>query len=339
MKMLVTGANGFIGSAVVRALLERGDDVKALVRADSDCRNLGRLPVELAYGDLTDAASLAKALKGCQALFHVGAFYRLWDRDPSLFYKINVEGTRNIMLAALAAGVERIVYTSSIAALGTASEGCSANEETAVDPGIKKGHYKQSKFLAELEVFRLIKEKSLPAVIVNPTAPIGPGDIKPTPTGRVIRDAAFGRIPAFVNTGLNIVHVDDVAEGHLQAFERGQAGERYILGGDNMSLRQILETVASLTDRRPPKVRLSPGLILPLAYAAETWARFTHGNEPMLTVDGVRLSRQVMYFSSDKARKQLGYQPRAADKALADAIAWFQSEAGGSLGEVLSMTR
>lgn len=337
MKTLVTGANGFIGSAVVRALLDKGEEVRALVRKDSDCRNFRKLPVELVYGDLTDRASLTHALTGCRYLFHVGAYYRLWTRDASLFYKINVEGTRNIMLAALAAGVERIVYTSSIAALGMASDGGNATEETPVNPKLKKGHYKQSKFLAEAEVLRLIKEQALPAVIVNPTAPVGPGDIKPTPTGRVIRDAAFGRIPAFVNTGLNIVHVDDVAKGHLQAFEQGRVGERYILGGENMSLKQILEMVASLTDNRPPRIRLSPNMVLPLAYAAETWARFTDGNEPMLTVDGVRLSRQLMYFSSDKARRHLGYQPRTAENALADAVSWFRSESFEHSSEVLSI--
>ncbi|WP_020564559.1 hopanoid-associated sugar epimerase [Methylosarcina fibrata] len=336
MKTLVTGANGFIGSAVVRALLEKGEEVKALVRINSDCRNFRNLPVELVYGDLTDEASLAKALKGCRSLFHVGAYYRLWARDPSLFYKINVEGTRNIMVAALNAGVERIVYTSSIAALGMAPEGGSADEETPVDPGIRKGHYKQSKYLAEAEVSRLIKERSLPAVIVNPTAPVGPGDIKPTPTGRVIRDAAFGRIPAFVDTGLNIAHVDDVAKGHIQAFERGQVGERYILGGENLSLKQILETIAGRTHNRPPKVRLSPRMVLPLAYAAEAWARVTDGEEPMITVDGVRLSRYRMYFSSDKARQRLGYRPRPADKALVDAVAWFQGEAGVDAADVVS---
>ncbi|MGR9114642.1 MAG: hopanoid-associated sugar epimerase [Gammaproteobacteria bacterium] len=337
MKTLVTGANGFIGSAIVRALLNKGDEVRALVRNGSDCRNLQKLPVDLAYGDLTDPSSLTKALKGCRSLYHVGAFYRLWTRDPSLFYNINVEGTRQIMLAALSAGVERIVYTSSIAALGMASEGDSANEDTPIDPNQKKGHYKQSKYLAEVEVLRLVKEQSLPAVIVNPTAPVGPGDIKPTPTGRMIRDAAFGRIPAFVNTGLNIVHVDDVAKGHLQAFDHGQVGEKYILGGENMSLRQILEIVANLTDNRPPKVRLSPTMVLPLAYAAETWARLTDGAEPMVTVDGVRLSRQLMYFSSDKARKQLNYRARDAEKALADAVSWFRSETVDCSAEALSM--
>lgn len=337
MKTLVTGANGFIGSAIVRALLDKGDEVRALVRSDSDCRNLEMLPVELAYGDLTDASSLVKALKGCRSLYHVGAFYRLWTRDPSLFYKINVEGTRQIMLAALSSGVERIVYTSSIAALGMALQGCSADEDTPIEPSQKKGHYKQSKYLAEAEVLRLVKEQSLPAVIVNPTAPVGPGDIKPTPTGRLIRDAALGRIPAFVDTGLNIVHVEDVAKGHMLAFEHGQVGEKYILGGENMSLRQILEIVANLTGNRPPRIRLSPGIVLPLAYAAETWARLTDGDEPMVTVDGVRLSRQVMYFSSDKAKQQLGYQARSAEEALADAVSWFRSEAVDCSAEAFSM--
>ncbi|MGR9108016.1 MAG: hopanoid-associated sugar epimerase [Gammaproteobacteria bacterium] len=327
MKVLVTGANGFIGSAVVRKLLASGKDVKAFVRSRSDCRNLQDLPVERVQGDLRDQGSLARALKGCQALFHVGGFYRLWHRDPSAFYKINVEGTRNIMLTALMSGVERIVYTSSIATLGTATVERSANEETPASPRLKKGHYKQSKFLAEVEVLKLVKDRSLPAVIVNPTAPIGPGDIRPTPTGRVIRDAARGRIPAFVDTGLNIVHVNDVAQGHLQAFEYGMIGERYILGGENMSLRQILETVASLSHRRPPTVRLSPNFVLPLAYGVQAWAHLTHGAEPMLTVDGVRLSKSLMYFSSAKARERLGYCPRPAKEAVADAVSWFQSEA------------
>lgn len=339
MKTLVTGGNGFIGSAIVRALVERGDDVRVLVRINSDVSNLRKLPVELVYGDLADTTSLGKALKGCNVLFHVAAFYRLWAQDSSLFYKINVEGTRNLMLAAHKSGVERIVYTSSIAALGTATEGFSANEETPVNSRLKKGHYKQSKFIAELEVLKLVKELGLPAIIVNPTAPVGPGDIKPTPTGRLIRDAAFGRIPAFVNTGLNIVHVDDVARGHLLAMERGRMGERYILGGENMSLKRILETIAAMTQNRPPKVNLSPNLILPIAYAAETWARLTDGNEPMITVDGVRLSKQLMYYSSDKAQKKLGYQSRSAEQALSDAIAWFLSGAKDHTTELYSLSR
>ncbi len=336
MKVLITGANGFIGSAVVRKFLEKGCEVRALVRRDSDCRNIRYLPVELVYGDLTAVDSLAGALKGCRALIHVGAFYRLWDLDPSQFYKINVDGTRNLMLAALAAGVERIVYTSSVATLGAATKHNIANEETEINPRAKNGHYKQSKFLAESEVLKLVKEQSLPAIIVNPTAPIGPGDIKPTPTGRLIRDASFGRIPAFVNTGLNIAHVDDVAEGHFHAFNNGMVGEKYILGGENMSLEKILETIACLTQRRPPKIRLSPELVLPLAYLTEAWARLTHGNEPMITVAGVKLSRQLMYFSSDKARENLGYRPRPAIEAIIDAVSWFQTESQNSTIETLT---
>jgi dihydroflavonol-4-reductase len=336
MKILITGANGFIGSAVVRKFLEQGYDVRALVRRNSDCRNLRYLPIELFYGDLTAVSSLAAALKGCRALIHVGAFYHLWHQDPSQFYKINVEGTRNLMLAALAAGVERIVYTSSVATLGAATEQDVANEKTEINPDAKFGHYKQSKFLAEAGVLELVKEQYLPAVIVNPTAPIGPGDIKPTPTGRLIRDASFGRIPAFVNTGLNIAHVDDVAEGHFRAFKDGMVGEKYILGGENMSLEKILATIASLTQRRPPRIRLSPELVLPLAYLTEAWARLTQGNEPMITVAGVKLSRQLMYFSSDKAREQLGYRPRPAIEAITDAISWFQAETYNSTIDTLS---
>lgn len=337
MKTLITGANGFIGSAVARALLEKGYEVKALVRSNSDCRNLNKLPIERVYGDLTDKPSLAQAMEGCRFLFHVGAFYRLWHPDPSVFYKTNVEGTLNIMHAARNAGVERIVHTSSIAALGMAPAGNTADEMTPIDPTLKKGHYKQSKFLAEAEVLRLVKEQSLPAVIVNPTAPVGPGDIKPTPTGRVIRDAALGRIPAYVETGLNIVHVDDVAQGHLLALEQGKIGEKYILGGDNLSLKQILEIIARLTHAKPPKFQLNANMVLPLAYAAETWAKLTNGNEPMLTVDGVRLSRHTMYFSSEKARSQLGYQHHNAERALTDAVSWFQTDARFKIPEALSL--
>ncbi|MGR9107317.1 MAG: hopanoid-associated sugar epimerase [Gammaproteobacteria bacterium] len=329
MKILVSGANGFIGSAIVRSLIAKGYAVRVLVRRGSDCRNLTHLPVEIAYGDLIDAASLTPALKNCGALFHVGALYRLWTPDTALFYEINVTGTRNIMLAALAANVERIVYTSSVATLGTATPGTVADENTPINPSVKFGHYKQSKFLAELEVLKLIRDRSLPATIVNPTAPIGPRDIKPTPTGRLIRDAALGKVPAFVDTGLNIVHVDDVAAGHIQAFETGEIGEKYILGGENMSLKAILETVAALTHRSPPKICLSPEIVLPFAYLTETWARLTNGNEPMITVAGVKLSKQLMYFSSQKACETLGYRPRQAIEAIADAVSWFQSESPG----------
>ena len=324
MTVLVTGATGFVGSAVARTLLGHGYAVRALVRPDSDRRNLQGLAVEPVVGDLTDPASLAGAVRGCQGLFHVAADYRLWTPDPDALYRANVQGTRMIMEAALAAGVPRIVYTSSVATLGLHADGTPADESTPVTLQDMIGHYKRSKFLAEAEVRRLVAEQGLPAVIVNPSTPVGPRDIKPTPTGRLIRDALTGRMPAYVDTGLNIVHVDDVAIGHWLAFERGRAGERYILGGENLALREILEQVAALSGRRPPRLRLPHELILPVAYLSEGWARLTGGGEPRVTVDGVRLARKYMYFSSDKARDALGYRPRPARDALADAVSWFQ---------------
>lgn len=324
MKTFVTGASGFIGSAIVNYLLSCGHDVRVLVRSDSNCINIEGLPVESVVGDLTDPASLTKAIRGCNGLFHVGAYYRLWSPDPAQFYSVNVNGTRSIMLAALDAGVERIVYTSSIAALGTAPEGQMADENTPIAPAVGRViHYKRSKFLAECEVMNLIRDQGLPAIIVNPTAPVGPRDIKPTPTGRMVRDAAAGKIPAYVNTGLNVVHVDDIAIGHQLAFESGTIGERYILGSENMSLKVILEHIAEITGQSAPRIRLAPNLVLPIAYIAEFWAKLTNGEEPMITVDGIRLAHKCMYFSSKKATRELGYQPRPAKDALTDAVAWF----------------
>lgn len=323
MKILVTGATGFVGSAVVRRLLARGHAVRALARPTSDLRNLAGLEVELVRGDLHDGASLRRALEGCRALFHVAADYRLWTPDPNALYAANVEGTRRLMEAALAQGVQRIVYTSSVATLGLHPDGSPADENTPVGLDDMIGHYKRSKYLAEEVVRELVETRGLPAVIVNPSTPVGPRDIKPTPTGRMVRDAALGRMPAYVDTGLNIVHVDDVAEGHCLAFEHGQNGERYILGGENLSLQAILATIAALCGRRPPRIRLPHALVLPLGYVAQGWARLTGGPEPRLTADGVRMARKKMYFSSDKARRELGYRPRPAREALADAVAWF----------------
>jgi len=322
---LVTGATGFVGAAVVRHLLAAGDTVRVLVRPSSDRSNINDLAVEIAEGDLTDGASLARALAGCQALFHVAADYRIWVPDPDRIYRVNVEGTRQLMLAALEAGVQRVVYTSSVATLGLNRDGRPADETTPVTLADMVGHYKRSKFLAEAEVRRLVDEQALPAVIVNPSTPVGPRDIKPTPTGRLIADAAAGRMPAYVDTGLNIVHVDDVAAGHLLAFHRGRIGERYILGGDDLTLRDILEIVATLTGRRPPAVRLPHDLILPLACLVEGWTRLTGGKDPQLTVDGARMARKKMFFSSAKAESDLGYHHRPAREALADAVTWSLS--------------
>ena len=324
MTALVTGGTGFVGSAVVRKLLAAGHQVRVLVRPTSDCSNLSGLPVEHATGDLIDRGSLDRALNGCTTLFHVAADYRLWAPEPQQLYEANVTGTRNIMLAALEAGVERIVYTSSVATLGRTADGLPADENTPVTLKDMIGHYKRSKFLAEAEVTALAEKQDLPVVIVNPSTPIGPRDIKPTPTGRMIRDAAFGRIPAFVDTGLNIVHVDDVATGHQLALERGTIGERYILGGTDMSLRQILAEIANITGRKPPRIRLPHNLVLPIAYVTEIWFRLGGAGEPLLTVDGIRMAKKLMYFSSEKAIQTLGYRPRTATEAIRDAVDWFQ---------------
>ena len=330
MTTLVTGATGFVGSAVARALVARGGSVRVLVRPGSDRRNIAGLPVELAEGDLLDQASLERALAGCRALYHVAADYRLWVPRPAEIYEANVAGTRRLMLAAAAAGVGRIVYTSSVATLGLNPDGTPADEDTPAGLADMIGHYKRSKFLAEEEVRRLVAEEGLPAVIVNPSMPVGPRDIKPTPTGRMIVEAASGRMPAFVDTGLNVVHVDDVAAGHLLAFERGTPGQRYILGGEDMALKDILAEVAALCGRKPPRLRLPHGLILPIAYGAEAWTRLTGAKEPFVTVDGIRLARKRMFFSSAKARRELGYQSRPPGEALGDAVAWFR--AAGYLG-------
>ena len=327
MTVLVTGATGFVGSAVARQLLARGEAVRVLVRPGSDRRNLAGLDLELAEGDLAHDASLHQALAGCRGLYHVAADYRLWVRRPETIYEANVAGTRRLMQAAGEAGVTRIVYTSSVAVLGYHPDGQPSDETTAVSLDDMIGHYKRSKYLAEEAVSRLIAEEGLPAVIVNPSTPIGPRDVKPTPTGRVIVEAASGRIPAFVDTGLNVVHVDDVAAGHLKAFDHGKIGERYVLGGHDLTLAEILAKVAEICGRKAPKVKLPQGLVLPLAYGVEAWARATRQDrEPLLTVDGLKMSRKKMFFSSAKAMTALGHEARPAAEALNDAVDWFRAE-------------
>ena len=322
--VLVTGATGFVGTAVARALIAAGRRVRALSRPNSDRRNLAGLDLEIVEGSLEDAASLAAAVAGCGALYHVAADYRLWVRDPRAMYRANVDGTRALMSAALAAGVERVVYTSSVAVLGLHADGTASDETTPSTLDDMVGPYKRSKFLAEAEVRRLIETQKLRAVIVNPSTPIGPRDIKPTPTGRMIVEAASGRMPAFVDTGLNLVHVDDVARGHLLAEEQGRVGERYILGGENLSLAEILRRIAVIVGRSPPKVRLPLPVVWPVAAVAEAWGRLT-GKEPMVTFDSLRMARKKMYFSAAKAERELGFRARPASEALADAVGWFRS--------------
>lgn len=319
---LVTGASGFVGAAVVRALLAAGWRVRAMVRPTSDRRNLEGLAVEFCVGALEDPASLREAVRGTSHLLHVAADYRLWVRDPQAMFRANLGGTRALMEAALEEGIERVVYTSSVATLGTTGTEAPADEEAPSRLADMVGPYKKSKFQAEEAVRRMVREQGLPAVIVNPSTPVGPGDVKPTPTGRLIVEAAAGRMPGFVDTGLNIVHVDDVADGHVRALACGRVGERYILGGEDLRLAEILAEIALLTNRRPPRLRLPIQPLVPVAYAAEMVARLT-GNEPFVTRDGLRMAEKKMFFSSAKAERELGYAPRPAREALADAVAWF----------------
>jgi dihydroflavonol-4-reductase len=324
MRALVTGATGFVGAAVARALLREGWEVRALARKGSDRRNLQPIAVEVIEGDLADADSLARALGGCEGLFHVAADYRLGAFDPQQLYKTNVEGTRNILNAARDAGVRRVVYTSSVATIGIPKDGTPGTEESPSTLADMIGHYKRSKYLAE-EVAREAARAGIAVVIVNPSTPVGPGDVKPTPTGQLVFDAAAGRMPAYVDTGLNIVHVDDVANGHLLAYHRGRVGERYILGGEDMTLREILIEIARLVDRKPPSVRLPSSVVMPIAYVAEAFARMT-GRSTRVTVEGVRMARKLMFFSSAKAARELGYQWRAPTQAFVDAIEWFRQQ-------------
>lgn len=322
---LVTGATGFVGSAVARTLLARGHRLRLLVRPGGDRRNIEGLQAELAEGDLRDPSTFAAAVAGCRYLFHVAADYRLWVPDPGPMMQANIDGTRALLLAARDAGVERIVYCSSVAALGLVGDGTPGTEDTPVDPAKVIGVYKQSKYLAEQEVRRLIQDEGVPAVIVNPSTPVGPRDIKPTPTGKMVLDAAAGRMPAFVDTGLNVVHVDDVAEGHLLALERGRIGEAYILGGTDMRLEQILTLIDDVVGRRPQRrLRLPHRALIPLALGMEGAAR-AFGIEPMVTREMLGMAKKQMFFSSAKAVRELGYAPRPPRDALADAIAWFRA--------------
>ncbi|MDA0652535.1 MAG: NAD-dependent epimerase/dehydratase family protein [Proteobacteria bacterium] len=324
MTVLVTGATGFVGSAVARALLREGEAVRVLARPNSDRRNLSSLDVAVVEGDLNEPASLALAVSGCSAVFHVAADYRLWTRHPDDMVRTNVQGSKAIIEAALAAGVERVIYTSSVATLGINSDGVPGDEETPVALGNMIGIYKRSKFLAEEAVQKLIREHGAPVVIANPSTPGGPLDIKPTPTGRMIAEAASGRIPAFVDTGLNVVHVDDVAAGHLLAWRKGVVGERYVLGGENLPLSEILAEIAQICGRKPPTIRIPHAAIMPIAHLAELWTRISGGSEPFVTVDGVKMARKKMYFSSHKATRELGYRARPAHEAFVDAVAWFR---------------
>ena len=320
---LVTGATGFVGSAVARVLRSRGMAVRALARSESPRRNLEGLDAEVVQGDMRSAADMTRALQGVRWLFHVAADYRLWAKDPEEIVRNNLQGTKAVMQAALAAGVEKAVYTSSVATLSL--ERIPADETRPLAEAEAIGAYKRSKVVAERLVESMVADAGLPAVIVSPSTPIGPRDVRPTPTGRIIVEAASGRMPAFVDTGLNLVHVDDVAEGHWLALQKGRIGERYILGGQDVTLREMLAEIARLSGRKPPTLNLPRWPLYPLAAIAEAVAQLT-GKEPFLTADALKMSRHRMFFSSAKAERELGYQARPYALALADALAWFRQE-------------
>jgi len=317
---LVTGVAGFVGSSVARALAASGRRVRGLVRASSPTANLADFPGELKEADLRDAAAVNSSFRGVRELFHVAADYRLWSRDPEEIVRNNLSMTQNVMTAARDAGVERIVYTSSVATLLPDPSG-PADETRAARPEQATGTYKRSKVVAERLVEEMVVRDGLPAVIVNPSTPIGPRDVKPTPTGRIIVEAANGGMPAYVDSGLNLVHVDDVAMGHLLAAEKGRIGERYILGGQDATLAEMLAEIARILGRKPPKLELPRAPLYPLAWLAERWADVT-GREPFLTLDSLRMARHKMFYSSAKAERELGYRARPYAEALRDAIDW-----------------
>ena len=323
MTSLVTGANGFVGSALCRALCARQQEVRAFVRQGSDTTNLADLPVTLVHGDLRDRESLHRAMDGCRFVYHVAADYRLWVPDPASMYAINVEGSRNVVLAATAVGVERVVYTSSVAVIKPDADGGVSDETTPTVEDDMIGHYKRSTFLAEKAVRQLIAETSAPVVIVNPSTPIGPGDIRPTPTGKIILDALCGRMPAYVATGLNLVHVDDVATGHIAACDSGVIGRNYILGGEDVSLKNFLELIAQYGDHRPPVVAIPHSVAMLYARVSEGWAVVSK-KEPAASLDAVRMAKKCMYFSSERARSELNYQHRPVAESVAAAVDWFQ---------------
>lgn len=325
-RVLVTGATGFIGAAVSRALLRHGYQVRALVRPGACIDNLAGLDVEMAAGDLGVSRSLIGAVDGCDGIVHAAADYRLWTPDPGSAYRTNVDGTRALLDAATDAGVKRLVYTGSVATLATDPSNHSGDESRPAPLEQMTGHYKRSKWLAEQLVLERARQ-GLPAIVAVPSAPFGPGDIKPTPTGRIVLDLLQGRMPAYVDTGLNVVHVDDVAEGHVLALERGVPGERYILGGENLMLREILAEACRHAGRRPPRVRLPLGLVMPVAWTSEMAARLTR-RPPRVSLEGVRLARNRMFFTSARAGRDLGYRARPAAEAIADSVDWFMHRLG-----------
>lgn len=325
MKTFVTGATGFLGSAIVRKLIERGEDVVVLARQGSDLRNVEGLKVEVRHGDLRDIASLHTAMKGCKRVYHAAAEYSLWVRDPRAIYAVNVDGTRNVMTAAAGEGVERVVYTSTVGALGNPGDGTPGTEDTPVSFEDMVGDYKKSKFLAEQAALRFASE-GLPVVIVNPSTPVGPRDIKPTPTGKMVLDFINGKMSAYLDTGLNLIDVDDCAAGHILAMEKGRVGQKYILGNRNMSLKEIFETLSRITGIPAPRVRLPYGFVYPIAFASTFVADHITKKPPLAPLDAVRMAKKKMYFDQSKAVRELGLPQSPVEGALERAVEWFKSK-------------
>jgi len=322
MRVLVTGATGFVGAAVARALLNAGQEVRLLVRAKADRRNVRDLPVEIYHGDVTDLESLRRATTGCEQVYHVAALYKLWVRHKREIYESNVTGTENVLKAAQECNVAKIVYTSSVATLGLPRDGSPGDEDTPVSLTDMVGHYKRSKYLAEQVALRYA-QAGLPVVIVNPSTPVGVADVKPTPTGKVIVDFLNGRMPAYVETGLNVIDVEDVALGHLFAAEKGRVGEKYILGNENLTLRQILMLLSELTEIPAPRFKVPYLLALSAAYMDAAVARMIPGREPVIPPVGVKLSKKKMFFDASKAVRELGLPQTPVREALQKAVTWF----------------
>ena len=324
MKALVTGATGFVGSHVARVLSEQGADLRLLVRSTSNLKNIEGLKAETVVGDLRDPGSLIKAISGCDAVFHVAADYRLWVRDPDQMYRANVEGTRGLLDAARKGGVRRVVYTSSVATMGFRDNGQPADENSPVSLDNMIGPYKRSKFMAE-QVAIEAGHSGMDVVVVNPTTPVGDRDIKPTPTGRIVVDFLKKKFPAYVDTGLNLVDVDECARGHIAAFEKGKSGERYILGGENLTLKQILDKLGEITGLPSPKIKVPYAVALAAGVVDELITGRLLGKEPRATIDAVRMGRKKMFVTSAKAEHDFGWKVVPVDGALRRAVEWFQA--------------
>ena len=323
MKTLVTGSTGFLGSAILRELLDDGREVKLLVRKDADTANIDGLDVEIAYGDLRDSESLQSALNGCNILYHAAAYYSLWDRDQQLIYDINLEGTRKILEASEKKGLEKIIYTSTVGCIGLNEDTTPANENTFFNKSTLANHYKKSKFQAE-QVALQFARNGLPIVIVNPSTPVGPRDIKPTPTGKIILDFLNRKMPAYLDTGLNLIDVKDCARGHILAEQKGVPGERYILGNQNMSLFDILTTLEKITGLKAPRIKMPFWVALSAGWVCEMVSNHLTGKPPAVPLAGVKMAKYFMYFDSSKAVQELGLEQNSVEKALRQSVNWFK---------------